>query len=451
MSAVALTAVLCSRSAPGQGASRDAVETVAIRVHEGTTLSFDLSPDGRSIVFDLLGALWELPSAGGVARPLTDAVRDTAEDLDPSYSPDGRRIVFRAERRGRTGLWLLERGGARLQLTQLPNPEGYEGNAAWSPDGRTIAYARLVPPDSTVPRWHSRLARIDLATREVHELPVAESVGPNLRDPAFQPGGTHLLVVAGFAPASAGGRIWMVESGSGRATPLGPATTEAVAPAFSPDGRRLAFFAPDSGGRTQLWVLSLDSPGAAAVRLTKQTDVTATRVRWMPDGRRLVYSADGRLWRIAATGGPPAEIPFTVSLSFERPKRPLPRVRNGAVRACVHGPGALSGRAPRGDAGARQVVGDARRRSAAGHRGRAAERASPRLVGRRRHARMVGGTVAGAGPVRDRDRNRLDSSHHGVARPGGVPELLLRWAASRVPVPALGGHDDPPGGGSAGP
>ncbi|HMA39308.1 MAG TPA: LpqB family beta-propeller domain-containing protein [Gemmatimonadales bacterium] len=327
MSAVALTAVLCSRSAPGQGASRDAVETVAIRVHEGTTLSFDLSPDGRSIVFDLLGALWELPSAGGVARPLTDAVRDTAEDLDPSYSPDGRRIVFRAERRGRTGLWLLERGGAPLQLTQLPNPEGYEGNAAWSPDGRTIAYARMVPPDSTVPRWHSRLARIDLATREVHELPVAESVGPNLRDPAFQPGGTHLLVVAGFAPASAGGRIWMVESGSGRATPLGPATTEAVAPAFSPDGRRLAFFAPDSGGRTQLWVLSLDSPGAAAVRLTKQTDVTATRVRWTPDGRRLVYSADGRLWRIAATGGPPAEIPFTVSLSFERPKRSLPPAR----------------------------------------------------------------------------------------------------------------------------
>ena len=74
-------------------------------------------------------------------------------------------------------------------------------------------------------------------------------------------------------------------------------------------------------------MLSLDSPGAAAVRLTKQTDVTATRVRWTPDGRRLVYSADGRLWRIAATGGPPAEIPFTVRLSFERPKRSLPPAR----------------------------------------------------------------------------------------------------------------------------
>lgn len=322
---VSLAVVLATSasSSAAQAPRATATETIALRVHEGTLLSFDLSPDGRRIVFDLLGQLWEMPSGGGVARALTNAVRDTAQDMDPSYAPDGRRIVFPGERHGRTGLWLLEPGSPPRQLTQLENPDGFDGNAAWSPDGAGLAFARLFFPDSSSRRYRTRLLRLDLASGASRELPVPAEVGPTLRELAWDPGGKRLAVVSGRAGASRGGRIWLVDIDSSRATPLTGESSEALAPAFSPDGQRVAYLAPDSARRIQVWVLALNA-SAAPIRLTSNADVAPTRVRWTPDGRRLLYSADGRFWTVPAAGGAAVEIPFTASLSFERARRALP-------------------------------------------------------------------------------------------------------------------------------
>ena len=326
-----LLASVCASHSAAQAPTHSPPETISLRVREGTHLSFDLSPDGRHIVFDLLGQLWLVPAQGGIARPLTDAIRDSAEDLDPSFAPDGRRVVFRGERNGRTGLWLLrlDSGGPR-QLTQLSNPEGYDGDAAWSADGRVIAFAHAVPSDSADSRWRSVIMLLDVASGIMRELSTEGVPSPEVSDPVWVQGGRQIAFVARNARSGRGGRIWIVDASGGRASPVTKDSVRALAPTLTANGRRMAYFAPDSTGRVQVWVQEItggDTAAGSPIRLTNHADVTPTRIRWVPDGSALFYSADGRLWRVAASGGRPREIRFTADLSLNRPGRALQPAR----------------------------------------------------------------------------------------------------------------------------
>ena len=69
----------------------------AIDVTEGTWMALDVSPDGREIVFDLLGDIYVMPIGGGEARAIASGV---AWDMQPKYSPDGTKIAFTSDRDG---------------------------------------------------------------------------------------------------------------------------------------------------------------------------------------------------------------------------------------------------------------------------------------------------------------------------------------------------------------
>ena len=75
---------------PGQTLPLEPARTVAFTTSEGTHLSLDVSPDGASIIFDMLGDIYHLPIAGGEAKALT---RGMALDTQPVYAPDGRSIL----------------------------------------------------------------------------------------------------------------------------------------------------------------------------------------------------------------------------------------------------------------------------------------------------------------------------------------------------------------------
>src|SRR5215208_7106489 len=101
---------------------------------EGTWMSLSLSPDGRTILFDLLGDLYTVPITGGKA---TRVMGGNSLDVQPAYSPDGKKIAFVSDRSGSDQLWVANADGSDpLRLSNIP--AGSISFPVWTPDGEYI-------------------------------------------------------------------------------------------------------------------------------------------------------------------------------------------------------------------------------------------------------------------------------------------------------------------------
>ena len=75
---------------------------------EGTWMNLDVSPDGNTIVFDLLGDIYQMPMAGGKATPLRTGI---AWEVQPRFSPDGSQILFTSDAGGGDNIWIMDADG----------------------------------------------------------------------------------------------------------------------------------------------------------------------------------------------------------------------------------------------------------------------------------------------------------------------------------------------------
>ncbi|MEZ4415741.1 MAG: amidohydrolase family protein [Gemmatimonadota bacterium] len=113
--------------------------TLSFEVSEGTQMNVDVSPDGQTILFDLLGDLYTVPRAGGAATRLTSGM---AMDLQPVFSPDGSRILFVSDRSGNENLWTIAADGSDPQAVTNDRGNLHYDDPEWSPDGEYILVRR---------------------------------------------------------------------------------------------------------------------------------------------------------------------------------------------------------------------------------------------------------------------------------------------------------------------
>ena len=272
---------------------------IEVTIREGTNMAAALSPDGRTIAMDALGRIWTLPAGGGEARALTDPLGDARQ---PTWSPDGGRIAFQAYWNGDYDIWAVGADGSGLE--QITGGAFDDREPHWSPDGRRIAFAS--DRGGTYDVWE-----VELATGEVRRLTEGAE---NEYQPAYAPDGRRIAYVA---DGDASG-VWVREGSGATARIVNLEGQDGYAPSWSPDGSRIAYD-QQVYGASRLRVVPAAGSGDHGAPVSEDgEDVFGFRASWRADGS-LLYTADGRLRVRPAAGGRASDVPFTATVTLDRP------------------------------------------------------------------------------------------------------------------------------------
>src|SRR5215210_1975132 len=298
---------------------------VPINVDNGSWMNVDVSPDGRTIAFDLLGDIYTMPIAGGTPTRIAEGL---AYEHQPRFSPDGRRIAFTSDRGGGDNIWIMNSDGSdKRPLTK----EDFRllNQPSWSPDGRFIAAKK-----------HFTTGR-SLGTGEVWLYHVSGGGGvplvkkPNeqhqkeLGEPIFAPDGKSIYYTRNVTPGpifeyaqNSNTDLFDIERydlDSGEVTKAVSGAGGSVRPTPSPDGKKIAFVRRERA-RSKLYVKTLASGEERKIYDSLDQDVQETwavtgvypNMAWTPDSRSLVFWAGGKIRRVDANGGGATEIEFRI-------------------------------------------------------------------------------------------------------------------------------------------
>jgi Tol biopolymer transport system component len=271
-----------------------------------------ISPDGTKIAFAALNDIYVM-DVGGKPSNIT---KDRALDTDPAWSPDGSQLVYSSDKGGnQLQLWIRDmRTGQNHQVTHLSTqPLG----AAWSPDGKRIAFLNITN---------------NYGVAEVAVLDVATGVVKKLHDTLPQPGAPvwsadgKRLALAGLVPFSRRFRegtnqvLTISVSGGGADRWYQPSPTLSIdsradcGPVWSPDGTKMAAIYE---GVLTVWPVSLSGEPLAPPR--RISNESANAPTWQGDSTHLLYQSFDKLKMVDVNTGDDREIPVDLTYTPDVP------------------------------------------------------------------------------------------------------------------------------------
>jgi imidazolonepropionase-like amidohydrolase/Tol biopolymer transport system component len=297
---------------------------LAFDTSEGTWMNVDVSPDGTQVVFDLVGDVYLMPIAGGAA-PARRLTSGPVFDMQPRFSPDGKRIALTSDRDGLWNIWTMDLDGKDARQISRER-RWFVNSPTWSPDGRYIYARRHFVKERSLGAgeiwmYHSAGAG--------DGLQVTERTGwqKDAGEPDISPDGSTLYYSKDVTPGQTfeynkdpNGTIYAIirrDLTTGRERRAVSVQGGSVTPQVSPDGKSLAYV---RRVRLQsfLYVRDLESGRDRQVFANVDKDLQEAwaihglypQYAWTPDGRSIVIWGEGKIWRVDVVSGKGQPIPF---------------------------------------------------------------------------------------------------------------------------------------------
>jgi imidazolonepropionase-like amidohydrolase/Tol biopolymer transport system component len=300
---------------------------VSFTLNEGTWMNVDVSPDGREIVFDLLGDIFIMPITGGTVKPLRTGL---AFEVQPRFSPDGKRILFTSDAGGGDNIWVMDRDGSNpKQITK----ETFRllNNAAWTPDMQYIVARKHFTSGRSLGAGEIWMYHISGGSGL--QLTVRKNDQQDVNEPTVSPDGRYVYFSEDVYPGGffqynkdPNSQIFVIrrfDREKGTIENVTGGTGGAMRPQLSRDGKMLSFI-KRVRTKTVLYLRNLQTGEEWPVydNLSKDQQEawtifgSFTGYSWMPDNKSIVIWSHGKINRIDITKpNSSTVIPFTAQVT----------------------------------------------------------------------------------------------------------------------------------------